>query len=269
MAYIRLKNVNVEFPVYDQRGRELRTFFLPDRFKSKVYHWRKNRVGGVINTEDHLKPRIEALENINVSIETGDRIGLIGVNGSGKTTLLRVLAGIYEPVSGTFERQGKAMTLFNIQESMSPDATGLETIRIRSRLLGLKGEETEAMIQDVADFCELGDYIEMPVRTYSTGMQVRLAFAMTTYASADILLMDEIIGAGDAAFFEKADSRLRSFVDRSSILVIASHNYKIIRDWCTKAILLHQGRIRKIGEVEDILEDYNEIVASMTGAPAA
>ena len=263
MPYLRLKDVSVEFPIYDQRARELRTFLVPSRFRRKVYEWRANRVGGVINREDHLKPRVEALENINLSIETGERVGLIGVNGSGKTTLLRVLAGIYEPVSGTFERQGKSMTLFNIQESISPDATGLEAVRIRGKLLGLRGNEIEVMIEDVADFCELGNYIEMPVRTYSTGMQVRLAFAIATFASADILLMDEIIGAGDAAFFEKARARLRSFIDRSAILVIASHNYQIIRDWCTKAVLLHQGDIRRVGKVDDILKDYSEIVASL------
>jgi ABC-2 type transport system ATP-binding protein/lipopolysaccharide transport system ATP-binding protein len=150
------------------------------------------------------------------------------------------------------------MPLFNLMEGMMPDATGREFIKIRGILLGLRPNEIDALTAEVVDFCELGDYINMPVRMYSTGMLVRLAFAIATSATSDILLFDELIGAGDARFVEKAHGRLQQFVDRSSIVVVASHNPSVLEQWCNRAFLLEHGKLIHDGGVREVLEVYNQ-----------
>ncbi len=175
-----------------------------------------SHVGGAIAMGARGIVVVRAIDNISFEIKSGERVGLIGHNGAGKTTLLRTLAGIYEPTGGHLQTVGRIMPLFNLMEGMMPDATGREFIKIRATLLGLQPKEIDAMAEEVVDFSgELGDCIDMPVRMYSTGMLVRLAFAIATSATSDILLFDELIGAGDARFVEKAQERLQRFVDRS------------------------------------------------------
>ena len=183
-----------------------------------------SHVGGSIATGAGGTVVVRAIDNMSFEIGQGERVGLIGHNGAGKTTLLRTMAGIYEPTSGVLETVGHVMPLFNLMEGMMPDATGREFIRIRGVLLGLEPKDLDALAEDVIEFCELGSYIDMPVRTYSTGMLVRLAFALSTSVSPDILLFDELIGAGDARFITKAQERLKTFIERSSIVVVASHS---------------------------------------------
>jgi len=168
------------------------------------------------------------------------------------------MAGIYEPTQGRLETAGRIMPLFNLMEGLMPDASGREFIRIRSTLLGLEPEEIESLTGDVIEFCELGDYIDMPVRTYSTGMLVRLAFAIVTSVTADILLFDELIGAGDARFMKRAQERLGRFADRSSIMIVASHNADVLRTWCTRAFLMEHGNLIHDGPVDETMRFYDE-----------
>jgi ABC-2 type transport system ATP-binding protein/lipopolysaccharide transport system ATP-binding protein len=215
-------------------------------------------VGGIVR-HDHGIVLVRALDNVSFTISDGDRVGLVGHNGAGKTTLLRVAAGIFEPSLGNVLSHGRVMTLFNMMEGLALDATGLEMIRVRGALLGFSEEEMDERAVEIAEFCELGEYIGMPVRTYSTGMLVRLAFAITTAVNSDILVMDEFIGAGDAVFFERAQQRLKRFVEQASVLLVATHSADVVRQWCNKAILLNHGKLVEFGAVDSVLGTYERI----------
>ena len=260
MAHISLTDVTVEFPILDDRSRSLRHALVLDRIGSTVKQVVGSAaVGGTLSRAASGVRIVQALNGLSFDLKSGDRLGLIGHNGSGKTTLLRVLSGIFEPTAGLISISGTTMPLLNINEGMAADATGLEAIRVRGYLLGLSNKEIQALTEDVLEFCELGEFIELPIRTYSSGMMVRLVFAITTAMSTDILLMDEVIGAGDAAFIERAERRLKAFVERASILVVASHSDAIIRQWCNRAILLAHGSMVMDGPVDDVLARYHSM----------
>lgn len=252
---VSLQGVTVDFPIYDFSARSLRHRLVLDKI-SRLITTAGTGVGGRVRHNRQGVVTVRALDNISLELADGDRVALIGHNGAGKTTLLRVVAGIYEPAVGEVRTHGRVMPLFNIMEGMAPDASGIEMIRLRGTLLGLSPREIEENTLEIVEFCELGEYIEMPVRTYSTGMQVRLAFAITTAVSSDILLMDEFIGTGDAAFVDRARIRLKSFVERSSVMLVATHAASIVRQWCNKAILLEHGRVLDFGPVESVLAHY-------------
>ncbi len=260
MPQISLKGVSVDFPIYDPNAQSLRHVLFINRIKVAQRAFTEGKIGGSVGQDQHGHTIVRALSDINLELHAGDRLGLIGHNGSGKTTLLRVLSGIFEPTAGEITLSGTSMTLFNITEGMDPDSTGMELIRVRGYLMGLSPAEINRITDDVIEFCELGEFIDLPTRTYSAGMFVRLAFAITTAITSDILLMDEIIGAGDAAFIERAEQRLQKFIDRSGILVVASHSPGILQKWCNKAMLLEHGRIVMLGAVDPVLEFYQSKV---------
>jgi ABC-type polysaccharide/polyol phosphate transport system ATPase subunit len=250
MARISAKGLSVSFPIYDLKGRSLRK----DLF-------RIGTGGRIVATESNVF--VSALEDISFSLNSGQRLGLIGHNGAGKTTLLKVLAGIYEPAAGQLRVEGNVAPLFDLMGGMDMDATGWENIRLRGILLGFTPRQIKAKMEEIAEFSDLGHYLSMPIRTYSAGMLVRLAFSISTSSQADILLMDEMIGAGDAAFISKAETRLKDFVKNASILVLATHAVPILRQWCTHAMLLHHGCMVQLGQIEDVLRKYCELI----GAP--
>lgn len=256
---IILKDVTVDFPIYDANSRSLKHRLVLDKVSNLVSRASSN-VGGSLRQDYRGVVTVRALDAIRFKLSDGDRVGIVGHNGAGKTTLLRVAAGIYEPTEGEIFTRGRVMTLFNMMEGMAPDATGIEMMRVRGALLGLSDREIKEKTVEIAEFCDLGEYIDMPVRTYSTGMLVRLAFAITTAVASEILIMDEFIGGGDAAFFERAQVRLKSFVERSSVLLVATHSTSVVREWCNKAILLHHGKIQEIGSVDSVLSAYDRIV---------
>jgi len=182
---------------------------------------------------------------VNFEFYEGDRVGIMGHNGSGKTTLLRVLAGAYEPVAGSIVVDGRIASMLSITLGMDMEATGFENIFLRATIMGLKPKQVAPLADDICEFSELGDYIHMPMRTYSSGMSMRLAFAISTSIAADIILMDEWLSAGDASFSEKAQSRLTRLVDQAKILVLASHDEQLIRRSCNKILQLDHGDLVK------------------------
>lgn len=196
---------------------------------------------------------VRALSNLNFEVTKGVRLGLLGSNGAGKSTLLRILAGIYVPSSGRLDVQGTISSVLDLGVGMDSDATGRDNIVLMGYLRGLTREESEPHIQDVIEFADIGEFIDMPVRTYSAGMTARLAFALATTIVPDILLLDEILAAGDAAFVNKSRQRMESVMDRASILVFASHSNDLIRNYCNKALLLDQGQLMFFGDVNEAI----------------
>ncbi len=249
MAHIRLRNVNVDIPVYDARSR---------RLISKEVLLR--RIGGAMKVDSDSRVVVSALHDITLDIEQGDRLGLVGHNGAGKTTLLRVLSGIYPPTDGTVELQGRVALMFNISLGMEMDATGYENIHMMGRLLGMENEEIEAAVPDIEEFSELGDYLTLPVRTYSSGMLMRLAFGIATARPAEIVLIDEAMGAGDSAFQKKTQERLDRFLSKSSIFVLTTHSEQLMRQFCTRGVLMHNGKIEMGGDLDEVYAKYGELL---------
>jgi ABC-2 type transport system ATP-binding protein/lipopolysaccharide transport system ATP-binding protein len=244
VARIELDQVTIEFPIYNARGRSL---------TGELF---RRTVGGLIQSDKSSYVSVVALRDISLVLTDGDRLGLIGHNGAGKTTLLRVLAGIYEPLSGRAQISGTVASLTDITMGMDVERTGYENIVLRGVFLGLQPREMRRMIPDIEAFTELGEFLTLPLRTYSSGMLLRLAFAVTTAVVPEVLIMDELIGAGDAAFVVKATARLNQMISSSRILVIASHDVETIRRLCTKAALMQTGRIVRIGPVEQVISAY-------------
>jgi ABC-2 type transport system ATP-binding protein/lipopolysaccharide transport system ATP-binding protein len=253
---ISATDLSINIPIYDPAHRSLRHVLMLNPIAKAIRG--AKYVGGTIVASESGIVVVRAVSNMSFKIGPGERVGLMGHNGAGKTTLLRTICGIYEPTGGSIEVAGRIMPLFNLMEGMLPDATGREFIRIRGILLGLHPHEIDGLAEEVIDFCELGGYIDMPVRTYSTGMLVRLAFALATSATSDILLFDELIGAGDARFIQKAEDRLRRFVDRSSIVVVASHSAAVLGQWCSRAFLLEHGQLMHDGTVAETAKIYEQ-----------
>jgi ABC-2 type transport system ATP-binding protein/lipopolysaccharide transport system ATP-binding protein len=246
VASIRLDHVSVSFPIYSAGGRSIRTRLMAAG------------TGGRIGTEGASHVVVRGLHDVTVDIAHGDRIALVGRNGAGKTTLLRVIAGIYEPIAGTSMIDGKVAPLFDTGLGLDPESSGYENILLRGLYLGLSKAEIKTKADEIAAFTELGPFLSLPLRTYSAGMQARLSFAVSTSIDPEILLLDEGIGAGDAAFLEKAQHRLDAVVGRAGILVVASHSEALLRQLCAKAILLDQGSVVATGPVEEVLERYQQ-----------
>ena len=214
------------------------------------------RAGGKIGTGSRV-PVIEALRDITVSLRQGDRVALVGHNGAGKSTLLRLMSGIYEPTRGPGRgAAARSRPVFDLAVGMDPEISGLENILIRGLFLGMTRKQMESRVDDIAAFTELGDYLSMPLRTYSTGMRVRLALGVVTSIDPEILLLDEGIGAVDAEFLAKARARLNELVERSGILVFASHSDEFLADLCDTAIWMEQGTIREHGPLREVLHHY-------------
>jgi len=256
MAKVQLENVSVEFPLYDPGKRSLRKQLLAGI-----------KIGGTISSGAHQGVRVNALRDISLQFDHGDRVALIGPNGAGKSTLLRVLAGVYRPVRGKLIVDGRVSTIFDVRLGIDPEATGFENVVLRGLALGMTRPEIDQKVDQIADFSELGPYLAMPVHTYSSGMMLRLAFAISTSIEPDILLLDEWISAGDTHFIKKARTRLRDLVGQSSILFVASQRFDLIREFCNKAVFLAQGEVHGNGPVDDILPLYRNPQGPKAAAP--
>ncbi|WP_084731772.1 ABC transporter ATP-binding protein [Microvirga vignae] len=248
MAVVEAYDLGVRYPVLTASARSL---------KNKIL---SRTTGGRIAGNSAGFVEVQALSEVNFTFHPGDRVALIGHNGSGKSTLLRVLAGIYHPTSGKIRMEGRVAALFDAGFGMDFDATGYENIVLRAKYLGIPRSEIDRRMDEIVRFSELGEFMEMPIRTYSLGMTARLAFAISTSVEADILLVDEGISAGDAAFMAKADRRLRNFIDRSQIVVFASHDQRTMMSLCTRGVVLQSGKLLFDGPVGDAYAYYDKLV---------
>jgi len=246
MASITLDRVTVDFPIYNAKKRSLKSELI------------RRTVGGHIEATDENHVSVMALRDVSLRLDDGDRLGLVGRNGAGKSTLLRVLSGVYEPPTGRAVINGTVSSLTDMMMGMDPEATGYENILLRSVFLGLSVKQARASIADIEEFTELGNFLKLPMRTYSTGMMVRLAFAISTAVTPEILIMDELIGAGDAAFFVKAEARLNRLIGSTRILVLASHDDGMLRRICNKGLLMEEGCAVMMGPIAETLDRYRD-----------
>jgi homopolymeric O-antigen transport system ATP-binding protein len=249
-AIVSLEQVALSFPIYQGGSRSLKKRVL---FRGSA---------GRISRDADDQMVVEALRDVSFTLAAGDRVALIGSNGAGKTTLLRVIAGIYEPIQGLVVTRGRISPIFDVGLGIDGDLSGFDNIRLRALLLGLSVAEIERQLPDIVEFTELGDYLEMPVRTYSAGMTLRLGFAVATCFAPEILLMDEWILSGDAHFMSKADRRIRNFIGSTSIMVLASHNMDLCRRWCSHGIWLDRGNVREFGPIDSVIRHYESRVAA-------
>jgi lipopolysaccharide transport system ATP-binding protein len=242
-ARIEVEGISVLFPLYHGSSRSLKKMVVA-------------AASGRLGKDQQQRIVVQALRDVNLTLNSGDRLGLVGSNGAGKTTLLRVLAGIYEPVTGRLRVCGSLNALLDPSLGMNMELTGRENIRLRGLYNGLPKPALPRLEDDVAAFAELGDFLDLPIRIYSAGMVVRLGFALATAIKPQILLMDEWFLAGDAAFLEKARNRLEEMVRGAEILVLSSHQVEIVQSWCTRVLWLDQGRVKADGPPREVLQAY-------------
>jgi lipopolysaccharide transport system ATP-binding protein len=240
MAQIEAEGLSIEFPLYHLSARSLKKRLL-GRTAIRVKEDASHRIV------------VAALRDLTFTIRPGERVALVGGNGAGKTTLLRTLAGIYEPVAGRVQVEGSVGSLIDPAAGMDPEATGRENITLRGLFLGLSEADCELMAEEAGQFSGLGEFLDVPIRSYSAGMSVRLSFAAATLMNPKILLMDEWFLAGDADFMSRATERLEALVTGAEILVLATHNMNIVRKWCTRAIRLEGGRVVADGPVAEVV----------------
>ncbi len=244
MASIVLRDMHVDIPIYDASGRSLKKQLL------------RASTGGRI-VRDHGVAVVRVINGISLELRDGDRVGLVGHNGAGKTSLLRVLAGVYEPTRGWIQVEGSVIPILDINLGIDYESTGYENVLMRGAVLGLKRKELKALSENISEFTGLGNYLEVPVRTYSSGMTLRLAFGISTSVAPEVLLLDEFFGVGDADFLEKAERRLNELISKAGILVFASHSQDLIRRLCNKVLWLDKGEVRAFGDVDTVLAEYS------------
>ena len=243
---LNLDSVKVDYPIYDSNAT-----LMQRRLLNLVSLGRAHRKLGNIHV-------VQALKDITIDFLPGSAVGLIGRNGAGKSTMLKLLAGVLEPSLGTISRRGSITALLTINSGMEIELDGYENIRRLGLLRGFTVAEIEAMTPDVVAFAQLGDFISLPIRTYSSGMRMRLAFGIATLGTPDILLIDEVFGAGDQSFLARAHERISGLLERSKIIVLSTHSTELIREFCTSCLYLEQGEIRAHGETGEVLELYEK-----------
>lgn len=241
MAFIQFTNVDLQYPIRENQRMTFKEYIVQG-----VY--RKKRKTGARN--------VKALDNLTFEIKDGERVGIIGLNGAGKSTLLRTIGGIYPISGGTRTVQGNICSLYDIGVGFEPDATGRQNIFYRSYLQGETPRSVRENLKEIEDFSELGSFLQMPLRCYSTGMTMRLAFSIATARHPEILLIDEIFSTGDMLFQKKAEERMRDFMHRASIVVMVGHELKFLEEFCTNVIWLHKGQIHARGPTRQIIESY-------------
>lgn len=241
MKVIELQNVSLDYYLDNEDSYSLKSALLNFYAKAKK----------------PMSRTFRALNNISLDISKGEKVGILGLNGAGKTTLLRTISGIFEPTQGRVKINGKISPLLDFQTGFEEHLTGIENIKIRLMFLGLSKSEAEARIPEIVEFAELGDFIHQPVKTYSAGMSLRLAFATSTSIQPEILVADEVIGTGDAQFAYKAKMRLEEFLSRDSTMVLSSHSMDLVKNFCNRGILLSNGQIIADGSIDFAIHEYN------------
>jgi ABC-type polysaccharide/polyol phosphate transport system ATPase subunit len=250
MAFISLKNLELTFRVRQERRVALKEYILRGLFLK----------GNNILTE------IKALRGVTLDVQEGDRLGIVGHNGSGKSTLLKVIAGIYPPTGGECSVEGKISSLFDFTLGFEPLASGRDNIFYRGYLQGETPESIREKEEEIAEFSELKEFLESPVRCYSAGMIVRLGFAIATAIEPEILIVDECLSAGDIAFQEKARKRMESMIEKANLIVMVSHDLVALSEFCNRIVWMEQGTVRMDGSPDIVLEAYRK---AMLGEPEA
>jgi ABC-type polysaccharide/polyol phosphate transport system ATPase subunit len=250
MARVSLQNISVELAVYNARGRAIKSEIL------------RRTVGGRLeDSRDKSVVIVQALRNVTFEVHDGERVGLIGGNGAGKTTLLRVLSRVFTPTHGNALIEGRISSLIDLTMGMDPEATGYENIVMRGVMLGLDPKSAAELTDEVAEFSQLGEFLNLPIRTYSSGMMLRLAFAVTTAVQPEIAIFDELIGVGDAAFAERAQKRLERLISNANIMFLATHDNGSIRRFCNRVLWLSEGQVQMDGAPDDVINAYSAFVA--------
>ena len=252
MARIELRNACLTFRVRERGRLTLKELIVRGMFRRTV-----NPI-----------VEVQALQDVSLTIGDGERIGIVGENGAGKSSLLRLIAGVYPPTGGTAVVNGRISSLFEISLGFEQDATGWENIAFRGYLQGETPRSIAAKRQVIADFSELGHFLSMPVRYYSAGMLVRLAFSIATAIDPEVLLVDEALSAGDLAFQQKARQRMLDLISKAHLMVMVSHDLEAVRDLCTKTIWLDHGRIRKTGPTAEVIAAYAAFAKRAPGRAA-
>jgi ABC-type polysaccharide/polyol phosphate transport system ATPase subunit len=233
MAKIKFDNVSLRYPIYGSHGMSLRS------------HLMRVATGGNIE-KDSRTTVVTALREVSFTLKDGDAVGLIGHNGAGKSTMLRTMAGIYPPSSGKVIRQGKTATVFEIGAGLDYELSGYDNIIHLGMMMGLSYSEAKALTPDIEEFTELGDFLQLPIRTYSSGMTMRLMFAVATAVTPEILLLDEMFSTGDAGFKEKSQARIQKIIDAAKIFVFASHDMSLIKSYCNRVFQLEHGHLKEV-----------------------
>jgi lipopolysaccharide transport system ATP-binding protein len=244
MSLIEFKNVCVDFPIYNANGRSLKKRLM------------QVATGGQLGADQQGRVIVRALEDLTFTLRDGDRVGLLGHNGAGKSTLLRLLSSVYEPSAGTAVIKGEIGSLIDISLGTDPEATGRENIFLRGGILGMTKAQIAEKLDEIIEFSELGDFVDMPIRTYSSGMHLRLAFAVSTTIKPEILLMDEWLSVGDEGFKHKAEIRMNELVKSTNILVIASHSRELVMHTCNRVLWLEHGKIKMDGDPATVTAAY-------------
>lgn len=242
---IELKNLSLTYPVAGLASHSL---------QRKIYQQLKKIVGGTLSTHSSIA-HVDALKNINLKIKVGERLGIYGHNGAGKTSLLRVLAGVYAPTSGTIHISGKISSLTDFTLGMEQDVSGIQNIIFRLVFMGYTFKQAKQAIDEIVEFSELGDFIHLPIRTYSTGMFMRLAFAISTHFMPDILILDEVIDTGDENFRVKCRKRIHNLLDQSRIVILSTHDLHSLVEYCDSVIVMENGSIAKRCNPKELLEE--------------
>jgi ABC-type polysaccharide/polyol phosphate transport system ATPase subunit len=243
MAHIKLSNVTLRYPLRQNKGVTLKEFVLRHflRKRTKSVHY------------------FQALTDISCEIKEGERLGIIGFNGAGKSTLLRTIGGIYPITSGTLDVRGSICSLFDIHIGFETEATGEDNIYYRLYLEGCSPATVKKKIDSIVEFCELGEFIHMPLRTYSAGMAIRLGFSIATSGDPEILLIDEVFGAGDLTFQKKAEERMRDFMGRAKIVVMVGHHLNFLEKFCTRVLWIDKGQVKMGGTPQEIIGAYRQL----------
>jgi ABC-type polysaccharide/polyol phosphate transport system ATPase subunit len=240
MSYINVSDLSIRFRVYHDRSPSLKDYF------ASLFQKRQ--------TQSYSD--FAAVNNVTFSITAGDRVGIVGHNGAGKSTLLKALCRVYEPSSGTLNVNGKIAPLLEIGAGFHPEFTGRENIFLNGAILGYNRESLEAISPEVIAFSDLEDFIDTPVKYYSTGMYMRLAFSLATAMHPDILILDEIFAGGDAAFMAKARARMTALIDKANIMIMVSHDHKLIETLCNRVLWVDRGRLVADGSPKEIVAQY-------------
>ncbi len=251
MAYVKVKDLWLSYPVIVNAGSVRRAIM-------------NTLLGGFTRPSEEQKDivMVDAIRGISFELKDGDKLGIIGHNGAGKTSLLKVLASIYPPTHGTVEVDGHVESFLATGFGLESEETGRENIKFVLTMLGKSPQTVKHDTEEIADFTELGEFLDLPVRTYSAGMRARLSFAIATNIRPEILVMDEVIGAGDIRFKEKAQERIQEIAQHTKIIVLATHSEGLIKKWCNKAIWIEQGKVRDIGAPEELWERYKKSMIS-------